>query len=241
MDLLTYRKNNYSQNGEDGVLEIIFQKIAKTLPKEKWCVEFGAWDGKYLSNTFSLVQQGWKAVYIEGDREKYYDLLETSKKWKNIYPLHGYVGYKKEDQNKLDNLLKKTVIPNDYELLSIDIDSFDLDVWEAYSGMPKVVVIEIDSSLKPGIYNRYKIGSNNGNSFSSTLLVAKKKGYELACHTGNLIFIRKDLIDKIDLDKRYKENPDFLFLDNNKIFLNIIKKFSKSFKKILKYIFRYPF
>lgn len=50
------------------------------------------------------------------------------------------------------------------------------DVCEAYSGMPKVVVIEIDLNLKPGIYNRYKIGSNIGNSFSSTLLVAKKKG-----------------------------------------------------------------
>ena len=31
MNLLSYRKNNYSQNGEDGVLEIVFQKIAKTL------------------------------------------------------------------------------------------------------------------------------------------------------------------------------------------------------------------
>ena len=241
MNLLSYRRNNYSQNGEDGVLEVIFQKIAKTLPKEKWCVEFGAWDGKYLSNTFNLVQQGWKAVYIEGDPEKYQDLLEISKKWKDMYPLHAYVGYKKEDQNKLDNLLKNTAIPNDYELLSIDIDSFDLDVWEAYSGMPKVVVIEIDSNLKPGIYNRYNIGSKNGNSFSSTILVAKKKGYELVCHTGNLIFIRKDLIDKIGLDKRYKENPDLLFLDNNTIFLKIIRKFPKSFKEFFKRIFRYPF
>ena len=241
MNLLNFRKNIYSQNGEDGVLEKVFQKISKTLPKEKWCVEFGALDGKHLSNTFNLVQQGWKAVYIEGDREKYHDLFETSKKWKNIYPLHAYVGYQKEDQNKLDNLLKKTVIPNDYELLSIDIDSFDLDVWEAYPGMPKVVVIEIDSNIKPGVYNRYKIGSNRGNSFSSTLLVAKKKGYELACHTGNLIFIRKDLIDKIDLDKQFLENPDSLFLKNNSIFIKFMQKFPKPIKKILKRIFSYPY
>ena len=138
MNLLNFRKNIYSQNGEDGVLEKVFQKISKTLPKEKWRVEFGALDGKHLSNTFNLVQQDWKAVYIEGDREKFHDLFETSKKWKNIHPLQAYVGYQKEDQNKLDNLLKKTVIPNDYELLSIDIDSFDLKVWEAYPVMPKV-------------------------------------------------------------------------------------------------------
>ncbi|CAN0123266.1 unnamed protein product [Heterosigma akashiwo] len=41
----------------------------------KWCVEFGAWDGKHLSNTWSLINEhGWSSVQIEGDPE-------NSKSW----------------------------------------------------------------------------------------------------------------------------------------------------------------
>lgn len=42
-------------------------------------MEFGAWDGKHLSNTFALVEQGARAVYIEGDEGRFQDLLETAK------------------------------------------------------------------------------------------------------------------------------------------------------------------
>ena len=75
MKLIEYRKNIHSQNGEDGVIDEIFKRInLASLSHEKWCVEFGAWDGKHYSNTFHLVEQGWNAVYIEGDIEKYSDL-----------------------------------------------------------------------------------------------------------------------------------------------------------------------
>jgi len=77
MSLLNYRKNIHSQNGEDGILEYIFDKLKASLPEEKWCVEFGAWDGKHLSNTFKLVENGWNGVYIEGDDIKFSDLFRN--------------------------------------------------------------------------------------------------------------------------------------------------------------------
>ncbi|MGB6797821.1 MAG: hypothetical protein WBE48_14975, partial [Xanthobacteraceae bacterium] len=43
-------RNVYSQNGEDGVVEWVFSKIR---PRHRICVEFGAWDGRNLSNTFN--------------------------------------------------------------------------------------------------------------------------------------------------------------------------------------------
>ena len=72
---------------------------------EKWCVEFGAWDGKHLSNSFHLVEQGWNAVYIEGDKEKYQDLLETVKQYPKIKPINAMVGFEESDSNNLNNLL----------------------------------------------------------------------------------------------------------------------------------------
>ena len=67
------RKNIYSQNGEDGVISSILAQIGTNSPENCWCVEFGAWDGKHLSNTFALVERGWNAVYIEGDEIKFQD------------------------------------------------------------------------------------------------------------------------------------------------------------------------
>ena len=48
INYLDSRKNFYSQYGEDGIIESIFNKIDHVCPKQKLCVEFGAWDGKYF-------------------------------------------------------------------------------------------------------------------------------------------------------------------------------------------------
>ncbi len=213
--LIEYRKNVYSQNGEDGVLEEIFKRInVASSNNEKWCVEFGAWDGKHLSNTFHLVEQGWNAVYIEGDKEKYQDLLETVKQYPKIKPINAMVGFEESDSNNLNNLLSGTKIPEDFDLLSIDIDSFDLAVWQCFVGKPKVVIIEINSSIEPGILQWHDGIFCQGNSFSSTIKVAEDKGYMLVCHTGNLIFLREDLVQMIGLDNRSIHFPETLFLNN---------------------------
>ena len=53
-----FKKNVFSQNGEDGILEILLKKL-KLLSKNKdnWCCEFGAWDGIHGSNTFNLIKK----------------------------------------------------------------------------------------------------------------------------------------------------------------------------------------
>ena len=70
--LAEHQRNVYSQTGEDGIIE----KILETLPEnDKWCVEFGAWDGLHLTNTRYLVEsKGYSAVFIEADKNKFLDL-----------------------------------------------------------------------------------------------------------------------------------------------------------------------
>ena len=58
----------YSQNGEDGVLKYIFDKIGVI---NKYYVEFGAWDGIEYSNTYYFREQlNWTGLLLEGDDEK---------------------------------------------------------------------------------------------------------------------------------------------------------------------------
>ena len=71
--LLKYRKDYYSQNGEDGVIEEILRRMGI---KQGWFVDVGAWDGKYLSNSFALVEKGWKGLEIKGDKTKFEDILK---------------------------------------------------------------------------------------------------------------------------------------------------------------------
>ncbi len=59
--LISHAKSITSQVGEDGVIAHILDRLEIA---GGWCVEFGAWDGKFNANTWDLVHnRGWKAVY----------------------------------------------------------------------------------------------------------------------------------------------------------------------------------
>ena len=52
-DLLNYRSNIYSQNGEDGIISEILQRLNLD-QRNLWCVEFGAWDGMFFIKYFCI-------------------------------------------------------------------------------------------------------------------------------------------------------------------------------------------
>jgi hypothetical protein len=205
--LIEYATNVYSQNGEDGIIQEILNRLEI---KQGTACEFGAWDGIYLSNTYNLVKHhGWDVVYIEGDPEKYKTLRQTAdKRHPHIYPINKMVEISGE--NSFDNLVKDSFLPIDFDLLSIDIDSYDYQIWESIKKYtPKIVVIEINSSVPPGIEQTHS-EKKQGSSFTSTLKLARTKGYSLVCHTGNMIFIKDELLQ--DKFNDVEINSDNLFL-----------------------------
>ena len=112
-DLSEFKKNTYSQNGEDGVIAEILNRISKQSHLDKWCVEFGAWDGVYLSNTCRLIRENqYNAVLIEGDPKRV-EQLEKNLPQNNVIKICRFINF--EGESQLDNVLAETPIPNDFD------------------------------------------------------------------------------------------------------------------------------
>lgn len=149
-----------SQFGEDEFLDPL-------LPEKGWFVEVGAWDGKYLSNTFFFMSRGWKGLEIEADANRVLAMK------KNL-PDHIYRICKKVLPEELDSLIAMFPdIPEDFDLLSIDIDSWDYSVWDNLKNYkPKFVIIEVGSATTP----------------VAMIELAQSKGYKLIWDKANFIF-----------------------------------------------------
>lgn len=200
IDLSLCETSLYSQNGEDGVLAKIFQLIP---PSSKFCVEFGAYDGVTGSNTYLLRRQGWNALLLD-----------------RMYEIPEYNLFKEFiTAENINDLFEKYHLPNDFDLLSIDIDYNDFHIWKVIDEKfrPSVVLIEYNATHLPNEdkvvkYRPYFAGDGT-NYFGASILalyhLGRSKGYSLvyAEKAGvNLFFIRDDLLEKHHL--KFKDMND---------------------------------
>ncbi len=193
--LSEFARNVTSQHGENGIIEKVLEVIGQN---DKWCVEFGSWDGKKCSNSYDLIDsKGYSAVLIEGDNRRFGDLLKTFEGNKKVIPINTFVGFNEDDN--LDSILKNTKIPRDFDLLSIDIDGNDYHVWEAvHDYKPKVVVIEFNPTVPSSVefVQPRDMHVTQGTGISSMVKLGRKKGYELvACTRNNAIFVDSKYFD----------------------------------------------
>lgn len=230
-------KNYFSQNGEDGFLEGILSKIPE---KDLNCVEFGAWDGQHLSNTYHLIsEKNHKGVLIEGDKERFIDLKNNMSKF-NTQCFNRWVDYKESSVDSLDNILAETDLPKNFDLLSIDIDGNDYHIWNSLKNyVPKVVIIEINYTLMPDVEainepNSPTVWGVSGSSIKSLNNLGIKKGYTLIGNVGcNAIFIHNDYSD-IFIDKPFAIE-DLYTYEGVKIkdlnFMQFLKMFKHKLRK----------
>lgn len=213
--VLQNKKNFYSQNGEDGIIEYIFEKMNI---KNGNFIEFGAWDGKHLSNTYNLFLKNWTGIYIESDVEKYKVLQKNFEKENRITCINSMVGFDKNDN--LDIIIKNSNhINKDFDFISIDVDGLDYFIFKAMNiYLPKVICVEINAGHNP-VYDKeipINIASNNiGQSMKVICELAIQKNYFPLCYTGNLFLIKNEykeiFIDDIkDLKEIYIEFLNFL-------------------------------
>lgn len=197
--LSDFKYNVTSQNGEDGVIAKIFECIGVS---NKWCVEFGADDGKQLSNTWNLINNHkWSGVQIEWESTRFMQLKNNYADNDSVICIRACISH--EGENTLDNILSKTLIPKDFNLLVIDIDGNDYHVWKSLKKYtPRVVIIEINPTFPPHIeYVGPEGNIDIGTSALSMTKLANQKGYELVAHIGtNCIYVRKEDFRKIPIN-----------------------------------------
>jgi hypothetical protein len=194
-DLSGYKRNVTSQFGEDGIVEEILNRIGIG---NAFCVEFGAWDGKHLSNTWQLWhEKGWGAVLIEGEPDRAAQLAKSLASFPKVTSYRAFVGLTGE--SALDSILQKVGAPQVVDVLSIDIDGNDYHVFESLKAhSARVVLVEFNPTIPPHIELVAPPGNYFGSSALSLYKLAKRKGYSLAaCTDTNLVLVRDGDFDKL--------------------------------------------
>jgi len=198
--LLDSSNNVHSQCGQDGVLAKLFELMGI---QSGYCVEFGAWDGVYLSNTRNLLKTGhWGGCLIELDNTRFQQVSELYKERDDVSVVQKAVGI--GDGNSLDDILDSVNAPESPDFVSIDIDSDDYHVWNALTRhSPKVVLIETNPYIPFYIEFIQAYQSNympTGASALSLFLLGRRKGYTAVAYVGHdWLFVRDDLVQDLDL------------------------------------------
>lgn len=192
----SYRKViGKSQNGEDSLLQKIFDLIGT---KSKYCVEFGAGNGQWLSNTYYFRSNcNWESLLLEANEQT----VDATK----LPNLHQAT----VTSSNINQLFNQYGVPKNFDLLSIDIDSYDFHVWNGLVDYrPNVVIVETNTGLPnnvPLIIPEDK--QSNGNQFGyfganmlAFYYLGKSKGYEFVTNCNqNAVFVSRELCSKLHI------------------------------------------
>lgn len=174
----------YSQSGEDGIIEWILANIGV---QSKVAVEFGAGDGVALSNTRLLLDQGFSLFMFD------------------VAPRAPHVVQAKINADNINEVFTVNGVPNEIDLLSIDIDGNDYWVWKALTDYrPRVVIVETNVSIprrepKTIVYDPDFVWDGTdyyGASLAALMKLGDSKGYVLVHEHKflNAFFVRKELV-----------------------------------------------
>ena len=201
------RREGLTQNGEEGIIDRIFEKIGFT---NKICVDLGAWDGKWLSNTYFLRKKyGFGRLLIEGDpRKKIHDSCGDER-----------ITYSLISSRNINSLLKE--IPDSFDFLSIDIDGDDYWVLKALEKKPRCIILEYACGIPNNLSLVCKEGHSTVNSYKyntpgmppepngyygANMLafgrLLNNKGYKFVTSLAdNMFFVKNEEFEKLGIDE----------------------------------------
>jgi len=208
-------KKIYSQFGEDGVIESILNDIK---PTNKYFVEFGVGTTAKECNTRTLFSNyGWRGLWMDSRSN------------------NNFIKKEFINAENIEKLFEKYKVPNEFDILSIDIDSNDYWVWKAINKYyPRIVIIEYNPSIPVNQSKTIKYDPNivwdNTDYFGASLLAMKKlgeqKNYKLIYTTEvNAFFIQSNLttMDVPDINSLYEKRwtKNLYPHDNNRIWVDV--------------------
>jgi hypothetical protein len=186
-DIGNHKFKKYSQYGEEGYLQFIFKNIGI---KSKFLVDIGENNGTYLSNTKQFRNEGWTGILIDG------------KPFPDVH--QHYVS-----ADNIIDILKRHNCPEEFDLLSLDIDGQDYWVLRELlrEFRPRVIISEYNSEFTdsrtieydPNFY--FKATDYYGYTFEAGLKLADEFGYRVIFQNANLnmYYLRKDEMEDPDM------------------------------------------
>ncbi|MBL9078696.1 MAG: hypothetical protein JNL08_14395 [Planctomycetes bacterium] len=184
-DLERAERQVTSQGGEDGVLAELFARLGTT---NRCYVEFGCGDGLQC-NTTQLRRSGWHGLLMDGMAAPAAADAVIHAAWITA--------------ENINELLDQHGVPDEPDLLSIDVDGNDWWIWRAIRRRPRVVVCEYNANLPfdRALTMPYDPAHRwDGSDFYGASLLAlaelgRRKGYTLVYCTQagvNAFFVRDD-------------------------------------------------
>lgn len=194
----------FSQNGEDGVLAAIFDRIGVGPRK---FVEFGFSPMQNNTLAFAL-RENAMGLYLDGSQR-----ICTEARY-----MQRLLRYTKAeiicawlDRDNIDSLLAKRFGGQEIDILSVDVDGNDYWMWQAITSVnPRVVITEYNASFGPTRtvtvpydpkFDRHQKPTTfyHGMSLAAAHKLGAQKGYALiGCDRDgvNAFFVRRDLLDR---------------------------------------------
>ena len=178
----------YSQNGEDGIIEAIFAKVGTT---NRFFVEFGVEDGMQCNARYLMKHRGWKGLLMDGQDQK----------------PGSPVRQEFITAENVEELFRKYGVPASFDLLSIDVDGNDYWIWKAIAHFhPRVVIVEYNACV-PALPAKtipyladfaWDKTDYYGASLGALDKLGKEKGYTLIAtdpHGVNAFFVEESLVE----------------------------------------------
>jgi len=182
-------RREYAQNLEDGIIHAIFSTIGIT---NKYYVEFGVEDGMECNTRYLFKHKGWTGLLMDGANEnESFNLCKEFITAENI-----------------EELFAKYNVPQNFDLLSIDIDGNDYWVWKAIIHYtPRVVIVEYNAchpwnESKTVPYDATFVWDKTdyyGATLQALVKLGKEKGYTLIATDSygvNAFFIQNAIAQK---------------------------------------------
>jgi len=204
-------------SGEEAVLEALLRELGIG---KGWVVDIAACDGVTNSNSLALYTAGWPGLALEGDPKSFELLARVHRRSPDVRLARLWV-----TPENVVQILRAYSVPEDFAVLSLDIDGYDHFVLGALLDefRPAVICAEINEIFPPPIKFTVRYDPNYawaedhffGQSLSKLHELAQAHGYSIAeLYYNNAFLVRAGSTNRAALSPEtayatgYLERPD---------------------------------
>ena len=195
----------FSQWGEDGIIQFLIRNIDVG---NNIFVELGVETFRESNCRFLMMNNNWRGLVVDGS--KYNINTIRSSYYYSMYDVRAVCSFITRDN--VSSILQRASIPEDFGILSVDIDGMDYFILEAlFNWKPRIIIAEYNSTLGENIplsvpydphFFRTKAHRSNlyyGANLNSIVKLLNERGYGFVGanrQRSNAFFVRRELLNE---------------------------------------------